>query len=124
MEAAPEMRRRLEGDRQRLRESLRKLTGAARTLGEYQHAEGDGGGDTPADVASELMEQELDVSLARMERIHLTAVEAALRRMSGGRYGFCEMCAQPIDVARLRAIPWARTCIHCAEEAAGRVAKA
>ena len=43
---------------------------------------------------------------------HLSEVEAALERVRTGTYGICEVCLQPIDVARLEARPTARTCVH------------
>ena len=41
----------------------------------------------------------------------LREIIAAETRLSDGRYGTCEVCAQPISDERLRAIPWARRCI-------------
>jgi len=43
---------------------------------------------------------------------HLRAVDAALERVSAGTYGTCEVCRQPIAVARLEARPTARTCVN------------
>ena len=45
----------------------------------------------------------------------LAEVEAALKRMDRGTYGVCESCEAPIPEARLRALPWARFCLKCAE---------
>ena len=45
----------------------------------------------------------------------LAEVEAALNRMDRGTYGVCESCEEPIPDARLRALPWARFCLKCAE---------
>ena len=42
---------------------------------------------------------------------HLREVEAALERVSAGTYGACEVCRQPIALARLEARPTARTCV-------------
>ena len=41
----------------------------------------------------------------------LREIIAAETRLADGRYGTCEVCAQPIPDERLRAIPWARRCI-------------
>lgn len=41
-------------------------------------------------------------------------IRAALRRIESGDYGVCSACKKPIGKARLEAIPWATTCIHCA----------
>lgn len=45
----------------------------------------------------------------------LAEVEAALNRVDRGTYGVCESCEGPIPEARLRALPWARYCLKCAE---------
>ena len=42
---------------------------------------------------------------------HLLEVEAALERVIAGTYGLCEVCHEPIPVARLEARPTARTCV-------------
>jgi DnaK suppressor protein len=58
-----------------------------------------------------------DLALMTMnrERRELDEVNAALRRLSAGEYGICEVCESQIGPARLRALPWARLCIRCAE---------
>lgn len=45
----------------------------------------------------------------------LDAVVAALVRLDEGRYGTCVECGEPIDPARLDAIPEAALCVRCAE---------
>jgi DnaK suppressor protein len=45
----------------------------------------------------------------------LAEVEAALHRMDRGTYGVCESCGEEIPEVRLRALPWARYCLKCAE---------
>jgi RNA polymerase-binding transcription factor DksA len=37
----------------------------------------------------------------------------ALARIDAGTYGRCEQCGGPIAPARLEAIPYARSCVHC-----------
>jgi RNA polymerase-binding protein DksA len=53
-------------------------------------------------------------ALARDARVRLTEIEAALRRLDEGTYGFCERCGRPIGEGRLEARPAARLCIACA----------
>jgi DnaK suppressor protein len=51
----------------------------------------------------------------------LNDVQAALRRVDDGTYGNCEEDGEPIDSARLNAIPWARYCVkHQAEHDAAQ----
>jgi DnaK suppressor protein len=44
---------------------------------------------------------------------HLTEIDAALERLTGGRFGICERCGQLIPQARLEARPTARRCVGC-----------
>jgi DnaK suppressor protein len=66
-----------------------------------------------ADAATLSAERELLFELSDNERQALDAIEAALRKIDQGRYGFCESCQKRIAVPRLRAIPHARYCIQC-----------
>jgi RNA polymerase-binding transcription factor DksA len=53
-------------------------------------------------------------SVLRLATDDLVEVDAALGRVSAGRYGRCERCGQLIASARLDARPTARLCITCA----------
>jgi DnaK suppressor protein len=44
-------------------------------------------------------------------------LDEALHRLDDGTYGICEDCDEPISPARLRALPFARRCIKCQEQA-------
>jgi len=48
-------------------------------------------------------------------------VSEALKRIETGEYGICSECEEPISERRLNAIPWAKFCIKCQEEADKRV---
>ena len=48
-------------------------------------------------------EQSIEVN----ERALLTEVQAALKRIEDGTYGYCVVCGRPIPEKRLEAIPWA-----------------
>ena len=47
----------------------------------------------------------------------LQDIDKALERLSDGKYGYCEVCGQPIEEKRLEAIPWTSICIKHAKEA-------
>jgi DnaK suppressor protein len=47
----------------------------------------------------------------------LRLVEEALDRLDAGDYGICPACDEPIAEKRLRALPWARFCVTCQENA-------
>ncbi|MGH3585221.1 MAG: TraR/DksA family transcriptional regulator [Pseudonocardia sp.] len=47
-------------------------------------------------------------------RRDLAAVDRAVDRLAGGRYGRCVRCGKDVGEARLEALPAAETCIVCA----------
>src|SRR6266481_2881828 len=57
-----------------------------------------------------------EVTMGKLERDLQTIVEIerALRRLESGQYATCVGCQSRIPDARLKAIPWTRTCIECA----------
>jgi DnaK suppressor protein len=67
-----------------------------------------------ADAGTDNFELENTISLVDSERKLLVEIEDALGRINDGTYGVCEQGDEPIPKARLRAIPWARYCVSCA----------
>ncbi len=63
--------------------------------------------------AIELENQEALEVIEQTETTQIQQIEAALERISGGTYGTCAKCGEPIDPRRLKALPTARTCISC-----------
>jgi RNA polymerase-binding transcription factor DksA len=59
-------------------------------------------------------ELENTLALVGSERGILSEIEEALARIQNGTYGLCEANGESIPLARLRAIPWTRYCVHCA----------
>jgi len=47
----------------------------------------------------------------------LRLVDEALDRLDAGDYGVCLACDEPIAPKRLRALPWARYCVACEDNA-------
>ncbi len=69
------------------------------------------------DSQERAQESENDEVLERLDEGGLQgieAVEAALARIEAGTYGTCVKCQDPIAGGRLKALPFARTCIDCA----------
>lgn len=66
-----------------------------------------------ADAGTFTFERERDLSLGNNIRDLLDKVGHALRRIAEGSYGICERCGQPIDKARLKALPYSSLCIRC-----------
>jgi DnaK suppressor protein len=46
-------------------------------------------------------------------RQQLCKIEDALRRIACGEFGMCVLCGGVIGLKRLRALPWAGTCLEC-----------
>jgi DnaK suppressor protein len=56
------------------------------------------------------------LAIANIERElrNLAEIELSLKRIESGEYGTCGVCGERIPVARLKAIPWTRSCVECA----------
>jgi RNA polymerase-binding transcription factor DksA len=63
------------------------------------------GEDDTADLASSLMDKEMDLSVEEEIEDTMSAIEHALRKMEDGTYGICDVSNQPIPKARLELIP-------------------
>ena len=103
-----EARRRLLAERERVGGLVRELRTEL----------GGGGGDSselsdydqhPADTASETFERERDLGLLEDLETELSDIQDALERIDNGTYGIDEVTGEPIDPARLEAVPTART---------------
>lgn len=55
-------------------------------------------------------------NLARCEQ-RLEQVYHAMRRLESEDYGYCELCGEPISLARLQAYPESHQCIKCQQNA-------
>jgi len=66
----------------------------------------------PANLASELYENELDESLADDLREELAAVERAEARLAAGTYGLSIESGSPIPDERLEAVPTAERTVE------------
>ena len=69
-----------------------------------------------ADMGSDNYELENMLGLMDSERRILREIDDALHRIEEGTYGICEGNDEPIPKARLKAIPWARYCVACANQ--------
>lgn len=68
------------------------------------------------DAGSQEAEEAVTVGMAENEAMLVREVEFALDRIRERRFGVCEACRQPIPKPRLRALPYARHCVPCAEK--------
>jgi DnaK suppressor protein len=70
--------------------------------------------------AAETLHTEIQVALMDRRTQQVTQIQDALARLSDGRYGFCQDCADFIGVPRLRALPFAQRCRDCQAQAERR----
>ena len=104
------LRSRLESERKRLVEELEQLKANLRPVDERREGSPFG---KREEEATEALELEKRLTLEKRIRDHLADIEHALRKFDEGTYGLCDSCGQPIDPARLEALPEATLCMSC-----------
>ncbi len=105
------IRLRLETDRTRLNEQLEQLR-TARTAEERREGSPFG---KREEEATETAELENLVAQERRILDQLADIDIALKKFENNSYGNCEKCGQPIEPARLEAIPTAKLCMKDAQ---------
>ena len=68
-----------------------------------------------ADIASNLMDDEIVMSIAQGEAREIEEIDNALTQIKKGKYGVCENCGRKINKQRLMAIPFVSLCLKCKE---------
>jgi len=72
------------------------------------HQPGAPGEDVNTELATAVLSR-----LEGQEKHELDEIDAAQARLAAGTFGVCEGCGKPIPLARLRAMPTARSCVPC-----------
>jgi DnaK suppressor protein len=104
------LRSRLESMRKHLSEELEQLKSTVRPADERREGSPFG---KREEEATESFELEKRLTLEKRIREQLAEVEHALQKFEDGTYGLCDNCGQPIDPARLEALPQASLCLNC-----------
>ena len=106
----------LDAARERIQAEQARIGGLADglrgELGQLGAGNGLDVGDTdpePGDGAVDTFAREKDLSILEELEAELAELEAALARIDDGTYGVDEVTGEPIDPARLDALPTART---------------
>ena len=105
-----ELRSALIRQRDALRTARSRSSDDARGLGDPEPEAGD--------QAERVVEQDSALAVEAMEESVLAEIEHALSKFPLGTYGISEDSGEPIPIARLRALPWARRTAD--EEESGR----
>ena len=115
------LRSRLESERKRLLGELEQLKSTVRPADERREGSPFG---KREEEATESFELEKRLTLEKRIRGQLAEVGHALQKFEDGTYGLCDNCGQPIDPARMEALPQASLCLNCktllAKEAKGK----
>ena len=64
------------------------------------------GEEDTADLASSLMDKEMDMSVEEEIEETMNAIEHALQKIEDGTYGICDVSGEPIPKSRLELLPW------------------
>jgi len=104
------LRSRLESEQKRLVGELEQLRASARPTNERREGSPFG---KREEEATETLELETRLALEKRIRDQLAEVEHTLSKFENGTYGLCDICGQPIDPARLEALPQANLCLSC-----------
>ena len=100
----------LESEQERLTRELEQLRASVRPADERREGSPFG---KREEEATETAELETRLELEKRIRDQMAAVEHALSKFEQGTYGLCDICGQPIDPARLEALPQASLCMNC-----------
>jgi len=76
--------------------------------------------ETTVEVASDVYDRatidgskEIAAMLQHEDSQRWLAINAALAKIESGEYGLCDVCGEPINDARLEAVPTAAFCLKC-----------
>lgn len=105
-----EFRVRLETERVRLINEVEQLKVGISTADERREGSPFG---KREEEATEALELEKRLAMEKSLKGQLAEIEHALAKLEKGTYALCDMCQQPIDPARLHALPQANLCLKC-----------
>jgi len=105
-----ELHERLEQERMQLSSELQQLKAEEKSADEQREGSPFG---KREEGATEAFEMEKRMLLERRLTDALAEVERALKKYESGTYGICDLCSQPIEPARLEALPQANLCLDC-----------
>ena len=105
-----ELRQRLQKEREHLTKQLEQLQADAPSPRETREGSPFG---KKEEGATETFELEKRLALEKRGKELLGEVEHALYKFEQGTYGQCDVCGQPIDIARLEALPQVGLCLSC-----------
>ena len=100
-------------ERKRLEDELEQVRNRHTDMDNALPEEGEGGDEDTADLASAMMDKEMDLSVEDEIEELLAQVDRAFQKLEEGTYGVCDVSGRPIPVNRLEAIPYATLTVEC-----------
>jgi DnaK suppressor protein len=124
MDNLTELYERLKKEQMRLKSELQRLKVEEKSADDQREGSPFG---KREEGATEAFELEKRMALERSLNDALAEVEHAIKKYEAGTYNLCDSCSQPIDLARLEALPQASLCLKCksnqAKDARGRTTR-
>lgn len=121
MSELTELYKQLKKEQIRLKSELQRLKAEEKSADEQREGSPFG---KREEGATETFELEKRMALGKKLSDALAEVEHAIKKYEAGVYNICDICGQPIEMARLEALPQASLCIKCkssrAKDARGR----
>lgn len=106
-------------ERKRLEEELEQVRNQSTDMDNALPEEGEGGDEDTADLASAMMDKEMDLSVEDELEDLLVQVDRAFQKIEEGTYGICDVSGKPIPPSRLELIPFATLTVECQSLAEG-----
>jgi RNA polymerase-binding protein DksA len=70
-----------------------------------------------SEQATQNENNEVQDFLGNSARTEIAKIKNALSRIDSGEYGVCQVCGEPINIERLKVIPYSNMCVKCASVA-------
>lgn len=70
-----------------------------------------------SEQATQNENNEVEDYLGNSAKTEIALIKQALSRIDKGEYGTCQVCGEPINIERLKIIPYSNMCVKCASVA-------
>ena len=107
------IRKRLMEQREQLQTQLTAIEESAAGLSQSEMSGEVSYDEDFADAGSFTFDREKEFSIANNVTDLRSKTDRALHKIAEGSYGICESCGQPIESARLKALPHVTLCLKC-----------
>jgi RNA polymerase-binding protein DksA len=67
-----------------------------------------------SEQATQNENNEVQDFLGNSAKSEIAMIKQALTRIDNGDYGVCQVCGEPINIERLKVIPYSNMCVKCA----------